>query len=72
MAIEREPAWLVELRKALTRPYTPEERERIRRSFEEADRINAGKAWPPGTFQHLLDLAHAEDEEGSEDEEGGE
>jgi hypothetical protein len=66
--VEAAPVWLVELRATLERPYTPEELEQIRESFEAADRINAGKQWPSGTFQHLLDLAHAEDEE---DDTGG-
>ncbi|MGH2369673.1 MAG: hypothetical protein ACRDI2_15925, partial [Chloroflexota bacterium] len=62
MALETKPAWVQELKKQLEQPYTEEEMQRIRESFEIVDRINAGKTWPPGTFQRLLDMAHAEDE----------
>lgn len=68
MAIQTEPAWVLELKKKLAQPYTEDEKARIRRSLEAADRINAGKTWPPGTFQRLLDMARAEDEDESCDE----
>jgi hypothetical protein len=61
MATETKPAWVKEVREKLARPYTPEERARIRESFEVIDRLNAGKTWPPGAFQQLLDLADQED-----------
>lgn len=61
MALETKPAWMLELKKQLEQPYTPEELERIRLSFETVDRLNAGKTWPPGTYERLLEMARAED-----------
>ena len=66
MALDTKPAWVLELKKKLEQPYTPEELERMRRSFAAIDRLNAGKVWPKGTFQRLLDLAQAEDKDEDE------
>jgi hypothetical protein len=63
MVIGTKPAWVEELRRKLEAPYSPEERERIRHSLETIDRLNAGAAWPQGTYRRLLDLAQAEDTE---------
>ena len=62
MALETKPAWVLELRRKLSEPYTPEEMARIRQSVRTIRRLNAGKRWPAGAFQRLLDMAHAEDE----------
>jgi hypothetical protein len=61
MALESKPAWVVQLKERLSRPYSAEERERLRDWTQRIERFNAGRAWPPGTFQRLLDLARVED-----------
>ncbi len=61
MARETRPAWVVELKRTLARPYTPEELARLREWDARIERLNAGRSWPPGTFQRLLDLVRAED-----------
>ena len=58
---ETEPAWVKAVKEKLQQPYTEEERERIRFWMETVKRINAGKRWPKGTLQALLDEAHQED-----------
>jgi hypothetical protein len=67
MALDTKPAWVLELKKKLEQPYTPEEMERIRQSVRTIERLNAGKRWPRGTFQHLLDMAKAEDDQDESD-----
>ncbi len=66
MALETKPAtrlaWLASLKQELARPYTPEQLTQARKAVRAIRRRNAENPWPPGTFQRLLDLAHAEDE----------
>ena len=59
---ETKPAWVAQLKRELAQPYTPEELARARKAVQAIRRRNIEKPWPPGTFQRLLDLAHAEDE----------
>jgi hypothetical protein len=56
------PAWVAELKRDLARPYTAQEMAQAQKAVHAIRRRNAEKPWPPGTFQRLLDLAHAEDE----------
>ena len=61
MALETKPVWALDLKKTLSRPYTADEMARLQDWGERIKRINDDRVWPPGTFQRLLDLAHAED-----------
>lgn len=63
MATKTKPAWVEEIERQAAQPYTPDELARIRAWVETVERINAGKRWPPGTLQALLDKARAEDDE---------
>lgn len=66
MAVDTKPAtrsaWVAELKKDLAQPYTKQELAQARKAVRAIRRRNAEKPWPSGTFQRLLDLAHAEDE----------
>ncbi len=62
MALRTEPAWVKELKAELARPYTPDELARLQEWDRTIRELNAGRTWPPGMFQRLLDLAEDEDE----------
>ena len=62
MALHTEPAWVREHKDKSELPLTDQELEQ-RRAWDRAVRtLNASSLWPPGTLQHLLVLADAEDD----------
>ncbi len=61
MATETKPAWVRELRQNLTQPRTPERQARIDTAIARLQALNAGKTWPAGASQRLMDLADQED-----------
>jgi hypothetical protein len=66
VALETKPAWAVELETTLAQPYSHDELERLHAWARRIEQVNAGKVWPAGAFQRLLDLARAEDSQRGE------
>ena len=62
MALHTEPTWVREHKAKLELPLTDKELEQRRAWDQAVCTLNAGSPWPPGTLQHLLDLADAEDD----------
>ena len=63
MALHTEPAWVKQHKTKSELPLTDKELE-LRRAWDQRVReLHAGGPLPPGTFQRLLDLADAEDDE---------
>lgn len=66
MATTPRSSWAADLASLLDQPRSTEEVGRVRRWAAGVRRLRAEEPAPPGTFQRLLALARAEDEEPDE------